>query len=49
MTGVDAARTWSAIFSVLYTEFNKETWTWDIERLEDITTELTVAIIKARK
>ena len=49
MTGTDAARTWAAIYGVLNSEFHKPKWTWNVKRLEEITTRLTIAIIENRK
>jgi hypothetical protein len=45
MRGSDAAKTWACIYGILCAEFPRPYWTWDYERLEDITTKLTIAII----
>ena len=49
MRGSDAARTWATIYLSLKDSFPEPRWTWDAKQLEDITTELTLAIIGASK
>ncbi len=49
MTGADSARTWAVIYVILKDSFPEPRWAWDAKQLEDITTELTLAIIGASK
>jgi hypothetical protein len=45
MRGTDAAHTWAVIYKILEAEFPEPGWKYEIRRLEDIATKLTIAII----